>query len=228
MRYPQMSYFEQYAGGTVDSFFRTFAKPGDLVFDIGANLGQSTMSAAVAVGIAGRVYSFEPNPVTFKVMSANLKRMGLVNVTPVELALSDRSGSVDFYVDMRAEFGSQGSSLRELDDLKAQGKTKKTSVKCSTLDAFCAEHQLQPKLLKIDVESFEPQVVAGGRNFIEGARPIILFEFWESWWDKGFRELFEYLAPLYRLIRIQDGMDVEKWYYSNVGPGVADILCLPR
>jgi hypothetical protein len=56
----------------------------------------------------------------------------------------------------------------------------------------------------------------------------MLFEFWETWWDRGFRELFERLVPIYRLIRTQDGVDVERFYYTNSGNKAVDILCLPR
>ncbi len=152
----------------------------------------------------------------------------MTNVTAINLALSDSTGVVDFYVDMRPEFGSEGSSLRELSDLKKIGKSKKTSVRSSTMDAFCELSGTKPRLLKIDVESSEPQVIAGGRKTIEQGRPVILFEFWESWWDQGFHELFDYLAPMYTLVRMQDGINVDKWYHSNAGTGVCDILCIPR
>lgn len=223
-----MAYFQQLSGHHVGNFFLNFAKSSDVVFDIGANMGQSTQIASMIVGSTGRVYSFEPNPVTFPILKANLVRWSLSNVTAVNLAMSDHAGIVDFYVDMRPEYGSEASSLRELDDLKKIGKSKKTSVKCSTLDAFCDEYSLKPQLLKIDVESFEPQVVSGGSKMIESIRPIILFEFWETWWDKGFRELFNYLTPMYKLVRMQDGANVEQWYHLNAGTAVSDILCLPR
>jgi hypothetical protein len=135
---------------------------------------------------------------------------------------------LDFYIDLREELTSVASSMRELDDLKALGKSQKTTVQCTTLDAFCEEHGLKPRILKIDVESFEPQVIAGGKTTIETLRPLILFEFWETWWTLGFRELFEYLLPMYKLIRMQDGIDVEHWYFENQGTIAADILCLPR
>jgi FkbM family methyltransferase len=223
-----MPYFQQLADTAVGNFFKNFAKPGDVVFDVGANLGQSSELASLAVGSTGHVFSFEPNPVTFPILKAKVSRWPVSNVTALNLALSDSTGIVDFYVDMRPEFGSEGSSMRELIDLKVIGKSKKTSVRSSTLDAFCELGAIKPRVLKIDVESFEPQVIAGGRKTIEQVRPVILFEFWETWWNNGFHELFDYLTPMYTLVRMQDGINVDKWYHSNAGTGVSDILCLPR
>jgi hypothetical protein len=120
------------------------------------------------------------------------------------------------------------SSLRELDDLAAVGKSLKSTVECITLDQYSAAHNLIPDLIKIEVESAEPLVIAGGRNTIERRRPVMLFEFWETWWDRGFREVFEYLKPAYRLIRMQDGEDVADFYYTQTGNRAVDILCLPR
>lgn len=56
----------------------------------------------------------------------------------------------------------------------------------------------------------------------------MLFEFWETWWSFGFRELFEYLVPMYSLIRMQDGRNVGHFYDDNPSAGNVDILCLPK
>jgi FkbM family methyltransferase len=223
-----MSYFRDLAADATENFLRNFVREGDTVLDVGANIGQSALVAAVLAGGRGHVVSFEPNPAAFAGLQAAVQCSGLHNITTELLALSDRSGRVEFFVDTREEYTAVASSLRQLDDLVASGKSKPTSVLCMTLDDYCAANGLRPNVIKIDVESAEPLVIEGGRSTIETLLPIMLFEFWETWWNRGFRELFGYLAPMYRLIRMQDGVDVENFYEHSTGSKAVDILCLPR
>ena len=223
-----MGYFRDLAVDATENFLRNFVRDGDTVLDVGANIGQSALVAACVAGPAGRVVSFEPNPAAFAGLAATIKASGFQNITSVPLAVSNRLGTVDFFIDTREEYTSVASSFRELDDLVATGKSRKTTVECIALDDYCCEHRIFPNVIKIDVESAEPLVIEGCRNTIERLSPVMLFEFWETWWDLGFRELFEYLAPMYRLIRMQDGLDVERFYYQDSGTKAVDILCLPR
>ncbi len=223
-----MTIFETLAADATENFLRNFVKPGQIVFDVGANIGQSALVAGELTGQSGRVISFEPNPAAFKGLDAAVRASGYRNITLVQKALSDRAGTFDFFLDTREEYTGVASSLRQLDDLAAAGKSLKSTVECITLDYYCVTHGLTPDIIKIDVESAEPLVISGGRGTIERRRPIMLFEFWETWWNLGFRELFEYLKPLYKLIRMQDGEDVEDFYYTQTGNRAVDILCLPR
>jgi FkbM family methyltransferase len=220
--------FEPLAADATENFLRNFVRPGHIVLDIGANIGQSALVAAELTGPSGRVISFEPNPAAFKGLAAAVQASRHTNITLVQQALSDRAGTFDFFLDTREEYTGVASSLRELDDLAAAGKSCKSSVECITLDYYCITRSLTPDIIKIDVESAEPLVIAGGRGTIECRRPIMLFEFWETWWNLGFRELFEYLKPLYHLIRMQDGEDVADFYYTQTGNRAVDILCIPR
>jgi FkbM family methyltransferase len=221
-------WFKELSADATANFFLNFVKPGDTVFDIGAHIGTSALIAAPLAGETGRVVSFEPNPAAFAGLEATIRNSGYKNIIAAPMAVSDRTGAAIFYIDTRVEFGGVGSSLREMDGLAGPAYWRRTTVPCTTIDDYRTENGASPNVVKIDVESFEPQVIAGGRRTIETLSPILLFEFWETWWDKGFRELFEYLTPMYRLIRMQDGKDVERFYYSNSGGLAVDILCLPR
>jgi FkbM family methyltransferase len=223
-----MSLFESLAADATQNFLLNFVRPGHIVFDVGANIGQSALVAAPLAGPSGRVISFEPNPAAFKGLAAAVHASGYPNITAVQKALSDRAGTFDFFLDTREEHTGVASSLRELDDLAAAGNSRKSMVECITLDYYCATHDLTPDIIKIDVESAEPLVIAGGRSTIERNRPVMLFEFWETWWHRGFRELFEYLKPLFRLFRMQDSQDVSDFYYTQTGNRAVDILCIPR
>src|SRR5206468_1237642 len=54
-------------------FFRAYLKPGDIVVDVGANIGETALTESLAVGNSGRVIAFEPHPRTFGFLKENLE-----------------------------------------------------------------------------------------------------------------------------------------------------------
>jgi FkbM family methyltransferase len=82
-------------------------KAGMTVLDIGANVGYYSKLFSKLVGDQGQVISFEPHPMTFKVLSENVSPPG--NVRAIEAAISDKNGKSEFF-DFLVDSG--GSSLR--------------------------------------------------------------------------------------------------------------------
>jgi hypothetical protein len=142
--------------------------------------------------------------------------------------MSSTIGSATLYVDRRDEMPAVSSSLRVLDELHALGKAHPVSVDTTTLDAFVNQTGVRPQFIKIDVEGHEIDVFRGGVDTIASLRPIIVFEFWETWWTRGVRKIFDFLAPHYRLVRVRDRVDAVEYYSHNSGTGVVDIACFPR
>ncbi len=138
-------------------------KPGQLVFDIGANVGFPTVLFSTLVGPAGRVVAFEPAPKTFALLHRSLS--GIANIELVEMAVSDRAGTAEFYVPYFIDVAS----------LQPQAGATAVSVKTQTLDALAGTYGM-PDFLKIDVEGFEHAVFRGGAGVLREARPIIVFE----------------------------------------------------
>ena len=55
----------------------------------------------------------------------------------------------------------------------------------TTIDVFLLDFpNLAPDFIKLDVEGYEPQVIMGGRSFIESQKPIIMMEIFPLLWDK--------------------------------------------
>src|SRR5207302_1817218 len=72
-------------------------RPGDSFVDVGANIGLWTLVAASTVGSEGEVFSFEPNPVTFRKLIANITRNARSDiVTAFPDAVSREEGFVSF------------------------------------------------------------------------------------------------------------------------------------
>jgi FkbM family methyltransferase len=147
--------------------------------------------------------------------------------TVYALALSDNNDKHTFHIDERPGQGALASSIEKL-DIYENKMTTPVEVQCMTLDTFCEKTGLIPNFIKLDVEGHELSVINGGWQVIQKHQPIIVFEFWESWWERSVKQIFEMLQPLYRLSRLQDGQNVEEYYYSNKGEGTVDIVCIPR
>src|SRR5207253_6545315 len=73
-------------------------REGDVVLDIGANIGYYTLVFAELVGDSGRVFAFEPEPANFALLSENTGLNGRANVTLVNAAVADAGGRLPLYL----------------------------------------------------------------------------------------------------------------------------------
>ena len=136
-------------------------RPGDVVFDVGANIGTHTIAFAKAVGETGRVASFEPEPVTAERLERNVELNGLGNVTLMRCALGERESTELLYVDSRS--GSGQHSLSPQDGRPAE------EVRVLQCD------EPAPTMVKIDVEGAELGVIAGLKETLADERCRLLF-----------------------------------------------------
>ncbi len=128
-------------------------KPGDTVFDLGANFGLFTRFLSESVGATGRVFSFEPTADMFSVLSNNCSQLGLANTSVHRTALSDRTGTSEMVIPVRDDgsLNHYEASLAHGDEGGSDGKT--ITVETSTLDDFCSHHGIgKIDFIKCDVE----------------------------------------------------------------------------
>lgn len=160
---------------------RRFVRLGDVVFDIGANLGVHTMLLAQLVGTEGLVVAFEPNVELLPMLERTLH--GLSNTKLYPLALSDQNmGSTLFVPDDH----SMGSLADWTDDRPAGrlsrlfgfGRTHSLSCQQRKMDDLITEEHIPPPdFIKCDVEGAELMVFKGGHDTLNRPDgPIILFE----------------------------------------------------
>ena len=140
------------------SFFSQFISKNDLVFDVGANVGDYT---EIFVGLGGRVVAVEPNARLVPV----LKRIRPRDRVAIEcMALGSAEGLASLYLcgkDYLATLSRDWISVAEQSDRFAGIKwSQEVAVPVSTLDALIEKYGT-PQFIKIDVEGFEKEVLAG-------------------------------------------------------------------
>ena len=142
---------------------------GDVLVDVGANVGMYTIWAAKTRGV--RVYAFEPESQNFALLNRNIfiNQLGdLINAYC--LAMSDVAGLSQLHL---SQFIPGGSchSLGEQVDFKHEPARPAYSQGCvsARLDDLVASGMVpEPDHIKIDVDGFEPKVIAGARRIVAG------------------------------------------------------------
>jgi FkbM family methyltransferase len=144
-------------------------RPGACI-DIGANMG--VVAALVASKSRNRVIAVEPNLEAARRAACAFALNGLENVSLVVAAIGDHCGEATFY-------SSAGSSdAASLSSETLEGQLQKTTVPLLTVDALVGKLDiLKVGFLKIDVEGYEPQAIAGAKDTIRRDHPDIFFEY---------------------------------------------------
>jgi FkbM family methyltransferase len=144
---------------------KTFVKPTDVCWDIGANAGTYTLHLS---RLAAQVFAFEPVPHSFDILRDVTRRAHLTNVVARSLALSDKVGRAKMAIPVEGFYG--GFYIASFD---AGGPL---DVATSTIDALIAEGVPEPDFIKCDVEGAEDLVLDGARAFLARRHPIWLLE----------------------------------------------------
>jgi FkbM family methyltransferase len=134
--------------------------------DVGTNRGQ-LLRVALRVAPTARHVAFEPIPQ----LAAGLRER-FPQVDSRQLALSAQPGTAEF-CHFRTMDGWSGLR-RSAEVSDERGAPEYIGVRVSTLDVELA--RLNPRVIKIDVEGAELEVLQGGREMLARARPFVIFE----------------------------------------------------
>ena len=195
-------YFE--LGDAVLDTLVAVARPGDVVVDVGANVGLYGVLAARAVGPAGRVLCFEPNPETAAHLRRHVQMNGVGNVTVVEKGV----GAGPATLRLAASGWGDSGKFSLLPPKTAPAVTYDVAV--VALDAELAEREVDHvDVVKVDVEGFEMEVMAGAWGTIERDRPVLVLELAPGRYGAEAARATERLVGLgYRFAYISDYPDV--------------------
>jgi len=144
-------------------------KEGDIVVDVGANVGMFTVKAALSVGDKGKVVSIEPIEENFELLKKNVEFHNLVNVQIIRKALGSRRGKTTMLKSLL-------SGTHQLKGLKnPEFPIEEVDVEVDTLDNIVKELSINKiDLLKIDVEGAELEVLKGAEESLKITRNIAM------------------------------------------------------
>lgn len=172
-----------------------------LVFDVGANIGQSAKKFEAAFPKA-KIHCFEPVSATFEILEKNMD--GHTNVTCHNIALGDSDGQATVYL----KDVSFTSSLVKPNTPNTITGSERVEVR--TVDEFVSQNKIERiDLLKIDTEGFDLIVLKGSQNILSAGKvPFVLVEVGFQPGDTRhvlFDEVQSYLAPMgYEVFGIYD------------------------
>lgn len=216
IKYGEYSYFEL-------DLLRQIVQPNDIFADIGANIGGLTVPLATSVGPQGRGLAFEMQPVVFQNLCANLSLNALTNVDAFHCGLGDEQTDVQIPMYRYDQpFNYAGIPIQRQEE-------RGVSLAIKRFDDVFQYPRL--KLIKIDVEGMEAEVIRGARQSIQKYRPVLYVE--NDREDRS-HELIELVMSLdYRLWWHTPPLFNPQNYFGddeNVFPNLASLnmLCFHR
>lgn len=170
--------FDRYVGLSMDLYgeyspdereaLTAFLSPGDIVVQVGANIGALTIPLARAVGPTGHVFAFEPQELMHRMLQANTMMTNQLHVATLPVAVGATNGVASL---PRVEYASPGN----FGGVSLATEDTGIQVPLRTLDdAMKAVPSC--RLLHIDAEGSELLVLQGGEQFIRRTRPVLCIE----------------------------------------------------
>lgn len=160
-----------YAFGII-KIIKNFLKPGDIFVDVGCNIGYISLIASSIVGNDGLVISFDPDPRALQLLRDNIRLNNKKNLLTIEKVCSSSTGNIKFNI---ASHCGWSTAVINATDLHVDNVIE---VEQTTLDAELQNISINkiPKLIKIDVEGYEPNVVGGAASLISKNETAFIVE----------------------------------------------------
>lgn len=182
--------------------FKKEIKEGEVVLDIGANIGYYTLIAARIVGKKGKVFAFEPHPENFALLKKNVEINGYDNVVLINKAVSNKNGKVRLYL---SERDTGASSIYPEDSQKS------IEVETIRLDDYFKDFKGKIDFVKMDIEGSEGEALQGMRGIIDKNKNIkIITEFWQKALNKSEVKAKEFFEMIYQRFELKDIDELDK------------------
>ena len=157
-------------------WFKKCVVYGDIFVDVGANFGHYTTLGAQLVGSTGKIFAFEPSPIASQVIQAMIKDSDIKNIILIKSAVGKLNGSVDLFLPTTPHLHSP--SIMQSDPTFVPFQ-----IPVITLDTFEPLKTVDKiKLIKIDVEGYEPDVLDGMTTLLKEKRVQNIFCEFNSYW----------------------------------------------
>lgn len=210
---------------TETNIIRSILNYSDVVLDLGANIGYFTLIMAKQCKY---VFSFEPDPINYNILSKNIELNKVENVELYQYAIGENIGKIDLHL---CEFNTGMHRIYKSQYCKG-GIIK---VNMTTIDKLISDGIITDniKFIKMDLEGSEFGALRGMKNLLEERKPTVLMEFHPLGIEEykanpeeqyNFMKNFGYKITLTLdpLIEIKDYKELD--YYTRYSPA-RNILC---
>jgi len=164
-----------------------FVNTGDIILDVGANIGYYTLLFSRYVGPNGLVIAVEPEPRNFKLLQINLALNKITNVHLLQMAISDKEGTATLFISQYSNW----HSLRNNTLLT----TQTVEVTTTTIDTLVENLNVPIKLIRMDIEGFEYEALLGAQKTLSDIKPYLIIEI-HPWSFKNIKRLKQMFANL--------------------------------
>lgn len=202
---------------------RKYVREGDVVLDIGANIGTHTIAFAGMVGSAGRVHAFEPQPALFYLLCGNIALNCLGNVSAHRKVAGSGEGEIELPSmpppDKPYNFGA----------VPLSGPGSGERVDLVPVDSLGLN---RCRLIKIDVEGMEIDVLNGALKTVAQLQPLLFVEndtigrsaqLIESIFRLGYKAYWQISPYFHKANFFGNGENI----FARYQPA-ANLLCMPR
>jgi len=183
---------EIYAADATDYWLQHYSpREGDVIVDVGAGRGEDTLTFSNAVGASGRVIAIEAHPLSFAILNSFCLLNRLANVTPLQLALMDKPGTVQI---------ADSDSSWKVNAIGDGGGSPGVQVRAGTLDDLCDEHRIRDiAFVKMNIEGAERYALLGAQSVMPRIQQICVacHDFWS---ESGHGEQFRTRAFVERFL----------------------------
>jgi FkbM family methyltransferase len=158
------------------------------ILDIGANIGNHSLALSP---FCKQIFSFEPHPKTFRLLELNT--MGVSNIHPMNLGVSDRTAKMKAIVD---QYNMGGARIIDDSNEISEKTNKYMEFSLTSLDSMKQLENVDIGFVKIDVEGHELQAFNGAKELLKKHLPVIAFEQLEGEFNHGTSEVIEFLKNI--------------------------------
>jgi len=149
---------------------KNIIKKGDVVLDLGANIGYYTLIFAKLVGDKGKVFAFEPEPNNFNLLKKNVELNGYKNVVLIPKAISSKTGKNKLYI------SDENTGSHTI--IETEKNRKYIEIDSVCLDDYFVGFDRKINFIKMDVEGYEGEAIRGMTSILQKNEQIgILMEF---------------------------------------------------
>ena len=200
-----ISYIWHDAGlSIIEKHLNTFYKNEFAYFDIGSNVG---LRSVFALSQNRPTVLFDPNPEVSKICHQMIEANNYSNYKIEQTGVSDSEGQLNFYISSSAYMSSFDKEHAAKD--KIVGEIK---IPVTTMNLYLKSNsQYQPKILKIDVEGFEINVLRGASDLLKKFQPTLLIEILDTGQNR--KEIIEYMKTF----------NYQAYYLFNKNTGMLEI-----